>query len=641
MALTGAGKHSSFSRGRPRPARIALAVTDAACVIAALSLAAMCHYGGNIPGRVWESLQGTAPLAAALAVATNILFGLYNRVWRYAAADTAVAIGASVTISQIVAAFAGRQIFGPLPVGIWVTSWLATMVVTGAVRFFWRSVRRRLGGPAGSNGTPKRVIVYGAGAHGELLVRSLRAQFRDRYEVVGYVDDDPAKAGAIVGYARVLGSGDDLRRLVQRHEVDEVVLAMPQATRAQMEAAFDRCRAAGVAVKVMPHILETMDGTGFRHVRQIDVADLLGRRIVSEDVSLRDDYIEGRTVLVTGAGGSIGRELCRQICGYKPKRLVLLGRGENRIHWLHMELSSLHPEIQVVPVVGCVGVRSTIDSVLRLFRPEVIIHAAAHKHVYLMEFVPAEAARNNVLATAALAEQAEDYGVERFVMISTDKAACPSNVMGATKRMAELVLTRRPNKGTSFTCVRFGNVLGSEASVLEIWRRQWAHREPLTVTHREATRYFMSIQEACFLVLQAGALNGHGTIFILDMGEPVRIVDLARQFIILQGEDPDAPGAIRVTGLRPGERLHETLLGEQEQAVPSGLEHIWQVRPLGELPSWAQVRQYLGRLEELCSSEDDEGVCRLLEEATGAKLSVENCHSCRFGAFSDARREER
>ncbi|MCX7598462.1 MAG: polysaccharide biosynthesis protein, partial [Armatimonadetes bacterium] len=627
MARAGAEKRVAFLRGRLRPARVALAVTDAVCVTAALSLAAMCHYSGNIPAVAWKSLQGTVPLAAAFLVGTNILFGLYNRVWRYAAADTAVAIGASVTISQIAAAFAGRELFGPLPVGIWVTSWLATMVVTGAVRFFWRSVRLRLRAPVESNSTPKRVIIYGAGDHGELLVRSLKAQFRGRYEVVGYVDDDPAKMGTIVGYAKVLGGGRDLPALVERYEVDEVILAMPRATRADMEAAFEHCRAAGVDIKVMPHILETMEPTRARRVRQIDVADLLGRHILPEDISLRDDYIAGRTVLVTGAGGSIGSEICRQVCRYKPKRLILLGRGENRIHWLYLELSSLYPETQIIPIVGCVGVRSSTDNVLRLFRPEVIIHAAAHKHVYLMEFVPAEAARNNVLATAALAEQAEDYGVERFVMISTDKAACPSNVMGATKRMAELVLTRRPNKGTSFTCVRFGNVLGSEGSVLEIWRRQWARREPITITHPEATRYFMSIQEACFLVLQAGALNGNGTIFLLDMGEPIRIIDFAKQFITLQGGDPDAPEAIRVTGLRPGERLHEVLVCEQEEAVPSAVPQILQVQPTGELPSWSQIRQYLKRLEEYCNSESDEAVCGLLEEVTGAQLSVENCHS--------------
>ncbi len=608
------------------PYRALLALIDAVVVALMLVLSAVAYFNGQIPDQVWDILQVTVALSATFLMVCNAALGLYNRVWEYATADTTLVIAASVTVSHLLAALAGKWIVGPLPISVWLTTWLGTLLAIGGMRFAWRVIRpytARAASP--SEGTPKRILIYGAGESGHLLMQQLRRERNGPYRVVGFVDDDRAKQGAIVGIKRVLGAGEDLPDLAAQYQVDEVILAMPSASRDQIRRAHDLCQEAGVSARIIPSLLELIQEPQVRDIREISVEDVLGRELGVEDIELYDNYFRDKTVLVTGAGGSIGSEICRQICRYGPRRLILFGRGENRIHWIYLHLAEHHPEVELVPVVANLEVESSIEQLLRNFHPEVIVHAAAHKHVYLMEYVPVEAVRNNVLATARLAELAESYGVERFIFISTDKAVAPINVMGATKRMGEVLLMTRPYAGTNFICVRFGNVLGSEGSVLEIFKRQWHRGVPLSVTHAEATRYFMSIPEACFLVLQAGALGKHEDTFLLKMGGPVRIVDLAREFITLQGGNADLPGAIEITGLRPGERLHEALTAEDEETEATPGEHIDRVISNGKLPAWERVTSYLEQLERYVEAEDDEGVCMTLCEAVDAELSLEHC----------------
>jgi len=608
------------------PYRALLACIDAAVVGLMLVLSAVAYYSGQLPGNVWDMLQVMVPLSAALLIACNVVFGLYNRVWECATADTALVIAVSVTVSQVLAAVVGKWIVGALSISIWLTTWLGTLLIIGGMRFAWRVVRAYTTSAASSSESSlKRILIYGAGEAGHLLMQQLRRQRNGPYRVVGFVDDDHAKQGAIVGIKRVLGTGEDLPKLAAQYQAEEVILAMPSASRDQIRRAYDLCQEAGVSAQIIPSLLELIEEPRVRDIREISVEDVLGRELAVEDIELYDNYFRGKTVLVTGAGGSIGSELCRQICRYGPRRLILFGRGENRIHWIYLHLAEHHPEIELVPVVANLEVESSVEQLLRSFRPEVIVHAAAHKHVYLMEYVPVEAVRNNVLATARLAELAESYGVERFIFISTDKAVAPINVMGATKRMGEVLLTTRPYAGTNFICVRFGNVLGSEGSVLEIFKRQWHRGVPLSVTHSEATRYFMSIPEACFLVLQAGALGKHADTFLLRMGGPVRIVDLAREFIALQGGNADLPGAIEITGLRPGERLHEALTSEDEETEAAADGHIDRVISNGKLPAWERVVSYLERLKGYVAAEDDGGVCMTLCEAVDAELSLDHC----------------
>jgi FlaA1/EpsC-like NDP-sugar epimerase len=617
-------------RWQIRPWRILLGFMDILATVVALTVTAVAYWRGMLPPELWQRVGLSALIAAAALVTANTLSGLYNRVWQYATADTVVVVALSVWVSQAAAALVGRWLVGGLPALMWVTTALALLVLSGGTRFFWRMVRPRLATASNSAPSPVRALVYGANSYGHHLINQLHGLSSGRYLFLGFLDDDPAKQGAWVGRGRVLGGLKDLERLAARYEVQEVIIAAPEASREQVREIYEACRRARVRVRIMPHPLETLHDPNARPVREINVEDLLGRELSSADIRLSENYLAGKSVLVTGAGGSIGSELCRQICRYGPRQVLLLGRGENRIHWIYWQLRQHYPEVELVPVVANLAAEDTMDHLLQTFAPEIIVHAAAHKHVYLMEFVPVEAARNNVLATARLADLAEAHGVERLIFISTDKAARPCNVMGATKRMGELLLTLRPFVHTAYLCVRFGNVLGSEGSVLEIFKRQWQRNEPLTVTHPEATRYFMSIPEASFLVLQAGALGQHGDIFVLDMGEPLRILDLAREFIALQGGDPDTPGAIKFTGLRPGEKLHEELCNPGEQLLPTSNPHISRLQPPPNLPTWEQMTEYLRQLQEAVARADDGAVCAILSAATGAQLNPHHAFSYRY-----------
>ena len=341
------------------------------------------------------------------------------------------------------------------------------------------------------------------------------------------------------GGCKVLGSGEDLEAIVQQHAIAEIVVALPTAAGGKLKQLLRRGQSLGVAVRTIPRLLEYANGEqSHPTVRAIDATDLFGRGADQLDTALRGDYIAGRTVLVTGAGGSIGSEICRQVCRYAPRRVVLLGRGENRIHAIYYQLLAKFPQIEFVPVIANITSAEAVEDALAAHRPEVMIHAGAHKHVYLMEVNPVEAVRNNVLGTAILTDLAQRYEVDRFIMISTDKAAEPTSVMGATKRLCERLVVERPPGRTKFMAVRFGNVIGSAGSVLPIFQACIAAGRPIPVTHPEVERYFMTVDEAAFLVLQAAALGGGGETFVLDMGEPIRIVDLARTVLELNGRDP-------------------------------------------------------------------------------------------------------
>lgn len=608
------------------PWRLALCVFDAAITAAAMFVGVTLFYSGAIPAVMWDSLQIALPITMALVIICNILFGLYNRVWKYAGTETAVAIGISTTIALGLAVLISRGAGRPLPSVVWCNTWLFCLFAMSGTRFSWRVLRPTVelltNGQSHNdtgNGQVKRVLLYGAGERGGSLAHMIRHQAHPDYHIVGFVDDDPTKQSAYLGGYRVLGTGDELTALVEQHHVDEVVIAIADAGKSRLQEILLLCRAAKVRPTVMPSLLELMDGQRLRP-REVHVEDLLGREAPVTNVALHHNYLEGKTVLVTGAGGSIGSELSRQICRHNPKHLVLLGRGENRIHWIYLQLKERYPELQITPIIHNITVTSAMEDVFARYRPEIVFHAAAHKHVYLMEPVPTEAARNNVLGTRDLARLASEYDVEKFVFISTDKAVSPTSVMGATKRACELLLINRPRTKTEFICVRFGNVLGSEGSVLEIFKRQWKNGEPLTVTHEEATRYFMSIPEASFLVMQAGALGRHGEVFLLDMGDPVRIKKLAEEFISLHGGNPYDPKAIKLTGLREGEKLHEALVYDTENLAPTANPHVIKINNPSNSLTYEAVQDYLHALTLAVKANDDAEALRVLNELTGGSL---------------------
>lgn len=436
-----------------------------------------------------------------------------------------------------------------------------------------------------------------------MLAREVGTRARDQYHVVGFLDDAPALADGQVDGLAVLGATNALVDVVRAHHVDEVLIAVPSAGREFVRRMVALCRDAGVPYRIAPGLLEIIKGpVHLEQIRDVRPEDLLGRESVEFDDEEIGRFLDGRTVLVTGAGGSIGGEICRQVGRFNVKRLVLLGRGENQIYEIERELRALYPDRDVVPSIVDVRDAGALTREFAGYRPEIVYHAAAHKHVHYMEAFPAEAVKNNVFGTRNVIDAAYATGVERIVMLSTDKAANPGGVMGATKRLAEYLMAARNNPAGSpkLISVRFGNVLASRGSVVPLFITQIRSGGPVTVSHEDASRYFMSLKEACMLVIQASLMGEGGEIFILRMGEPIRIAELARDLIALSGLKAGTDIKIEFTGLRPGEKLHEALVADGEEVVSSRHQHILRTAP--KLPPRAALDAALETLESLAET---------------------------------------
>ncbi|HKW01826.1 MAG TPA: nucleoside-diphosphate sugar epimerase/dehydratase [Vicinamibacterales bacterium] len=509
-------------------------------------------------------------LAAVLLIkpAVFLMFGMYRRVWRYTSVQDLLGIVLATSAASIALAIAAASLVvghyvGGISRSVLFIDWVLTLLVASGVRLTIRLVyeaqlRTRVLERAADGGV-KKILVAGAGSAGTLVVRELQRNPQLRMLPVGFVDDEVTKLGRRVQGLRVLGPTHDIESVVRRHGIDEVIIAMPTATGQIVRAIVDGCRAAGIPSRTIPGVYELLGGTvTVNRIRDIEITDLL-RRAPTPSHPDPLPYLTGATVLVTGAGGSIGSELSRQVARAGPSTLVLLGHGENSIFEAREELAHAFPQVPIATVIADVRDRGRIERVFMRWRPSVVLHAAAHKHVPLMEENPEEALSNNVLGTYHVVEAALACAVERFVMISTDKAVSPVNLMGASKRLAEFIVRDASRRtGRAFMVVRFGNVLGSRGSVVPAFKRQIAQGGPITITHPDMSRFFMTIPEAVHLVLQAGGMGRGGEVFALNMGEPVRIVDLATDLIRLSGFRPeDIP--IVFTGLRPGEKLDEHL----------------------------------------------------------------------------------
>jgi FlaA1/EpsC-like NDP-sugar epimerase len=481
------------------------------------------------------------------------------------------------------------------------------------VRYFIRFGRETIGRRR-SDGD-KRVLVVGAGAAGQMIAREIAENVSLGMEQVGFVDDDRAKIGTRIHGVKVLGGHEKIADICGKYDVNEIIIAIPSAPPSVVRHVVEHCRGMSATFRILPGIGDLIDGkVSVRALRNVDLEDLLGRDPVALDTELLRRHITGRTVMVTGAAGSIGSELCRQIAQRSPRRLILFEIAESPLFFLEMEMREKFPTLGLVPMIGDVRDRGRVEEIVRAHRPAIIFHAAAYKHVPMMENHPVEAVKTNVLGTRIVAEAAAKFEVERFVLVSTDKAVRPTNVMGATKRLAELVIHNMngEGKGTVFVAVRFGNVLDSVGSVIPIFRRQLVTTGKLTVTHAEASRYFMLIPEAAGLILQAGAMGEGGEVFVLDMGEPVKIVDLAKNLIRLSGKELGVDAEIVFTGLRPGEKLHEELIVEGEDV--SGTAHPKVMKLIGSEkmpPSWAM------QLEELIVCAITGGRCAVVEMLDG------------------------
>ena len=514
-----------------------------------------------------HGLTITAILSLVAYYVFSYFFNLYWRDWEYASVYEVITVVKCVSATVIVSTISGIAFFDTkITWQFLIVCWLLLVISIGGVRLSMR-VFREFFTDSSVMENAKPTLIVGAGAAGTLLVRQMLMHPAMRMDPIAFVDDDPEKLRKDIYGVRILGAIKDIERIVDTMGITKVVIAMPSLPIKKLNEVYDVARKTGAECVILPNIDDVMSGNlHVQQLRNVEIEDLLGRDPVQLDQTMIEKQLRGKKILVTGAGGSIGSEICRQVAKFKPKEIVILGHGENSIYQLNMELVGKYSQhFTITPVIADVQDRKRIFEVMDKYKPDVVYHAAAHKHVPLMELNPREAVKNNILGTRNVAEAASHARVKAFVMVSTDKAVNPPNIMGATKRLCEMIVQDMATRSeyTKFVAVRFGNVLGSRGSVIPLFKKQIAEGGPITVTHPDIVRYFMTIPEAAQLVIQAGALARGGEIFVLDMGQPVKIVDLAKNLIRLSGFD-EGDIEIKFTGLRPGEKMYEELLNEGE-----------------------------------------------------------------------------
>lgn len=516
-----------------------------------------------------------------LTILIFYFFRLYTSLWTYAGSTELFYMIAGCIMETFVCLLTvllmNRGIPCPLPRSFYPFYGFCLLAFTFVSRFFYRILRAFKRVKVGDK-DKKNVLIVGAGEAGNALVKEIKESDYLDMNIVGMIDDNPNKLGKFMHGIKVVGAKEAIPDMVVSLKVQEIIIAIPTATPQQMKEILEICKSTGCELKRLPGMYQLVNGeVSVAKLKDVDVNDLLGRDPIQVDLDSIMGYVSGKVVLVTGGGGTIGSELCRQIASHKPKQLIIFDIYENSTYDIQLELKRKYPELDLVVLIGSVRNTKRVDWLFRTYRPEIVYHAAAHKHVPLMEDSPNEAVKNNVLGTWKIAKAADEYGVKRFVMISTDKAVNPTNIMGATKRICEMIIQTYNNRSkTEYVAVRFGNVLGSNGSVIPIFKKQIEEGGPVTVTHPDIIRYFMTIPEAVSLVLQAGAYAKGGEIFVLDMGEPVKILDLAKNLILLSGHRPDEDIKIVFTGLRPGEKLYEEMLMKEEglQDTANKMIHI-------------------------------------------------------------------
>ncbi len=525
-----------------------------------------------------DSIDATWLVNTFIAIAAFAAFRLYRSLWIYAGVDELIAIAKAVVVAALLQ-YGWLMITGnAVPRSFPFIYALLLFVLISALRFSYRFLRRERIVFGRRESERRRTMLIGAGAAGVMALREFKYSEHSENRVVCIIDDDADKKNKRLMNVPIVGGRDAILRAAEKYRVDDIVFAIPSMPNREKRDIMEICRKTGCRLKTLPALYQLANGdVSIKQIRDLDITDLLGRETVNVELSDITGYIEGKTVLVTGGGGSIGSELCRQIAKSGVKTLIILDIYENNAYDIQLELRHRHPELDLVVLIGSVRDRTRVFNIFEKYRPELVFHAAAHKHVPLMEDSPAEAVKNNVFGTLNVAQAASEFGARRFLLISTDKAVNPTSIMGASKRICEMVIQMMSMRSkTEYVAVRFGNVLGSNGSVIPLFRKQILAGGPVTVTDKNVIRYFMTIPEAVSLVLQAGAYAKGGEIFVLDMGEPVRIDDLARNMIRLAGFEPDVDIMVEYTGLRPGEKLFEEILmaAEGMQKTPNNLIYI-------------------------------------------------------------------
>lgn len=587
-------------------------VVDIIIIWAAIAVAYLFRFNGSIPPSFEHQMLVFALVTTATCGISFVYFRMYKRMWQYASIGEIIELVKAVLIGMLLSYSLTYFLHGDrVPLSITSRTIETMLLFMGGSRFLWRLIRVNR---SAKNEISTNILVVGAGDCGALIAKEIMTSksFKES-RLIGFVDDDPYKRSLhVMGYP-ILGNRNDIAAIVRNYHIHDIVIALPSSNKADISDIINICKLTGTKVKIIPAINDFITGRlAVQTLRNVEVEDLLGREPVKIDMDGVMSYVTDKVVLVTGAGGSIGSELTRQIASYQPKALLLLGHGENSIYTIEMELRTKFPHVKLETVIADIQDRGRIDEVFGKFRPQVVFHAAAHKHVPLMERNPSEAIKNNVFGTRNVADAADKHNAERFVMISSDKAVNPTSVMGATKRIAEMYIQSiNSTSQTQFVAVRFGNVLGSRGSVIPRFKEQIAAGGPVTVTHPEMVRYFMTIPEAVQLVIQAGAFAKGGEIFILDMGKPVRILDLAKDVIRLSGFEPDVDIKIKYTGMREGEKLFEELLTDAEATTATQHERIFIGKPT-QINS-AELDLQFKRFEQVLS-EDHSTVKAMIEQ---------------------------
>lgn len=589
---------------------------DLAAFALSTFLAFELRFDGALPARYFHPMGVALCIWAGAKSAAFIVGAANRRSWRHTSVHDAERIVLAVSAGSVLGGLVIFRLLGPwgIPRSVYILDWLISCVLALGVRLAVRVVVTAKG-RSRVEGERTRTLIYGAGAAGLALLWELRQNQTLMCDVIGIVDDDPSKVGLVLDGKRVLGTGEAIEALVQKHAIKRMLIAIPSATGPQMVRILKLATDAKVEYKMVPSLGELVQDTELgKQIREVAVEDLLGRKPVHLDLERIRERIQGRVVMVTGAAGSIGSEICRQIATFRPLAIVGLDQAETPLFHIDRELAKSFPHITFYPEIGSIANRATLNRVMQHYHPSILYHAAAYKHVPLMERHVFAAIETNIFGTWNVACAAAEHGVEDFVMISTDKAVRPTSMMGVTKRTAELLIRALQLKsGTKFVAVRFGNVLGSNGSVIPIFKEQIAAGGPVTVTHPEMRRYFMTIPEAAQLVLQAFSIGKGGEVFVLEMGEPVRIAELAENLILLSGLQPGQDIEIQYTGLRPGEKMFEELNLQDEHLIPTSHakirsyvgNHHRDVR---------QIKAFLLRLQQITEGQDVANVVLLLKE---------------------------
>ena len=595
----------------PRDKRVRMGILMAADVLAlclASFLGLFVRFDLNISKIPPEYARAALEFLPYYILASLVIFFLarmYSTMWSVAGVREALHVVAACGLASLVQ-IAGMVLLQlSVPRSFFLVSFAALCAEELGIRLSYRMVISLFGNH--SKKAAKRIMIVGAGTSGSVILKEMTTSSLVNGCVVCFVDDDKNKTGKFLNGVPVAGNRNDIPRLAEEYRIDEIYIAIPSASAKERKAIIEICRETGCQVKILPGIYQLINGeVSIAKLRNVEIEDLLGRDPIRVNLDEIMGYVSGKVVLVTGGGGSIGSELCRQVASHNPKQLIIFDIYENNAYDIQLELKEKYPDLDLVVLIGSVRNTHRIETVFEKYRPDIVYHAAAHKHVPLMEDSPNEAIKNNVFGTYKTAKAADKYGTKRFVLISTDKAVNPTNIMGASKRMCEMVVQMMNARSkTDFVAVRFGNVLGSNGSVIPLFKKQIEQGGPVTVTHPDIIRYFMTIPEAVSLVLQAGAYAKGGEIFVLDMGEPMKILDLAKNLIRLSGYMPDVDIPIVFTGLRPGEKLYEELLMNEEgmQDTPNKLIHIGK-------PIEFDMERFEGQLEELyvTANEDGDGI---------------------------------